>query len=103
MSVTNVSWTGSYDDEDVTVDFVATGTHYYSPGCMYRRNGDPGDPPEDEYNVDRIDITAAHNDDGECLSCLTEAQLDRLEDDITVAIEDGEYEPSVDYMDPEED
>lgn len=28
---------------------IATGKHYHDPGSMYKRNGDPGDPPEDSY------------------------------------------------------
>jgi hypothetical protein len=103
MFKTNVTWSGSYDDEDVTVDFIATGTHYYSPGCMYRRNGDPGDPPEDDYEVESIDITSAHDDNGECLSRLTDAKIGELEEKIASAIDNGDYEPEDDYMDPEED
>ncbi len=37
------------DDEEIEVEAVAE--EYHDPGCMYRRNGDPGDPPEDSFEI----------------------------------------------------
>lgn len=36
------------DDEDVVITMPITldVSTYYDPGCMYRANGDPGDPPD---------------------------------------------------------
>ena len=45
-----------YKDKEYDVDVTALGTYTYYPGCMYRKNGDPGDPPEENLNVDSFDV-----------------------------------------------
>lgn len=47
----------TYDGKEYCVDVHATAEYYYSPGCMYRRNGDPGDPPEYDFEIIDIDAT----------------------------------------------
>ena len=47
----------SYNGREYSVDVHATAEQYYSPGCMYRRNGDPGDPPEYDFEITDIDAT----------------------------------------------
>jgi len=47
----------SYNGREYSVDVHARAEYYYSPGCMYRRNGDPGDPPEYDFEITDIDAT----------------------------------------------
>lgn len=47
----------SYNGREYSVDVHATAECYYSPGCMYKRNGDPGDPPEYDFEITDIDAT----------------------------------------------
>ena len=46
-------------DVEWQLDFEAKGTWYHEDGCMYRRNGDPGDPPYDETEIEEINILSA--------------------------------------------
>lgn len=52
-----------------------------SPGCMYKRNGDPGDPPEAE----EIDINEVYAEGStvNLLDFLSEATLENLEERIS--------------------
>lgn len=89
---TDVYWTGTYlMKDDTEAEFRAYGTYYYSPGCMYRRNGDPGDPPEEEIDVKKIYVDSLVDVDGKSVS-LTEEKLKELEGDIEEAITDGDFE-----------
>lgn len=47
-----------YDvDDGMTCTLDATAYYHYTPGTMYKRNGDPGDPPETEFEVLSIELT----------------------------------------------
>lgn len=55
-----------YRDDDVQleinnkwyrVDVEAEASYYYSPGRMYMRNGDPGYPPDESFDIDDIYAT----------------------------------------------
>lgn len=46
-----------------SVDVSATAEYYYSPGSMYRSNGDPGDPPESELEITNIESFWTYFDD----------------------------------------
>lgn len=50
-------------DKLYDVEFFATAEYTYSPGCMYKRNGDPGDPPEEDFYL--MDVDAIWRLDGE--------------------------------------
>lgn len=82
-------FTGMKDDTEV--EFRAYGTYYYSPGCMYRKNGDPGDPPEEEIDVNKIYIDSLVDVEGKSVS-LTDEKLKELEGDIEEATLDGDFE-----------
>lgn len=45
-------YTGTIEWKGNEVEFTALVScdWYHEDGCMYRRNGDPGDPPYDEYD-----------------------------------------------------
>lgn len=112
MSRNNVYWDGSvhitYKDTELDVDVSAFGAYYYSPGTMYRRNGDPGDPPEAEAeaDVDTIDIEAIYIDGVNILSWLKDKVIKEIEGLCQDAIEDGQlemesYEPDYDDYEPE--
>jgi len=117
MSKSAVYWDGSvnitYKDVELDVDVIASGTYYYSPGCMYRRNGDPGDPPEEETDIDKLDVEAVYLDDINITSWLKPEVIKEIEDLCYEAIEDGQLgngegldpEPYDDYDDyePEDD
>lgn len=100
----NAYWSGTYyvDYENkeaidkASVEFTARGTYYYSPGSMYRNNGDPGDPPEEDIDVKSIDITCIRDEEGNDITdSYTEEQIKSIKDDIISEIECGEYQ---DYM-----
>lgn len=119
MSKGNVYWDGSvnitYKGIELDVDVIASGTYYYSPGCMYRRNGDPGDPPEEETDIDKLDVEGVFitGIDVDILKWLNKETIKEIEDLCYEAIEDGQLgngegldpEPYDDYDDyePEDD
>lgn len=41
-------------DKTYRIDVQATASYYYDSGCMYMRNGDPGYPPESEFDVEDV-------------------------------------------------
>lgn len=86
----NVTYKGVYLD----IDLCASGTYQYSPGCMYRRNGDPGDPPEEETEIDTIDIGGVFiaGIDTDILKWLNKEAIKEIEDLCYEAIEDGQLE-----------
>lgn len=44
-----------YEDKLYSIECTAYGTYSYYPGCMYMRNGDPGYPPEENFDVDKVE------------------------------------------------
>lgn len=80
-----------YDDEDR--ELIVTGDYSpYHPGTMYRRNGDPGDPPEPaEFSISQVlsdgsDITAECDLvdlELRCLEEITEEEDCEEDSDIT--------------------
>lgn len=118
MSKSAVYWDGSvnitYKDVELDVDVSAQGTYYYSPGCMYRKNGDPGDPPEEETDITSIDIEGVFitGIDVNILKWLNKETIKEIEALCQEAIEDGQLgngeglEPDYDDYDdyePEDD
>ena len=112
MSKGNVYWDGgvhiTYKDIELDVDVSATGSYYYSPGTMYRRNGDPGDPPEEETDITSIDIEGVFitGIDVDILKWLNKETIKAIEDLCCEAIEDGQLEmescePDYDDYEPE--
>lgn len=62
------------------------GTVYYSPGSMYRSNGDPGDPPEYDSELEYFEVTS-------CTMNGSEEELNIIEgSDLYDAIEEKLYE-----------
>ena len=62
-----------YDDDDYTIEvggfLYRLGVHAeaeysYTPGSMYRRNGDPGDPPEESFELTSLECLGAERGDG---------------------------------------
>lgn len=109
MSRNNVYWDGSvnitYKNVELDVDVIASGTYYYSPGCMHRRNGDPGDPPEEETDIISIDIEGVYiaGIDVDILKWLNKETIKAIEDLCYEAIEDGQLEMQVDEPDYDDD
>lgn len=96
MSRNNVYWDGSvhitYKDTELDVDVSASGTYYYSPGCMYRRNGDPGDPPEEDTEVTDIEVEFVYLEDINITAWLKDEVIKEIEELCQEAIEDGQLE-----------
>lgn len=65
------------DGKNYTVDVTARADYYYDAGCMYRRNGDPGDPPESEFEIEEVNAVW-HDEDGNVVEA-TEEMTDALE------------------------
>lgn len=94
MSRNNVYWDGcvsiEYDGVDLDVDVHASGTYYYYPGCMYRKNGDPGDPPEEDITVEKLTVEKVYLDDEDISSWLNQDTLRAITDECMNAIEEGQ-------------
>ena len=88
---------------DYTVDVTAHADYYYDAGRMYMRNGDPGYPPESEFNIEDVEAVW-HDVDGKIVT-PTEEMTDALEDYLQDADgwEDKEPpEPDYDYYEERE-
>lgn len=57
----------SYSNDDLeieidgvfySVDVEATASYYHDDGRMYMRNGDPGYPPDDDFEIDEVNINS---------------------------------------------
>lgn len=97
-------WDGSvhieYKNVELDVDVIASGTYYYYPGCMYRRNGDPGDPPEEDTTVEKIEVEAVYLDGADIVSWLKDEVIKEIEELCIDAIEEGQL-GSGESMEPE--
>ena len=45
----------SYEGRDYHINLRAKAKEYHDPGRQYLRNGDPGDPPEDDFELISVD------------------------------------------------
>ena len=74
---------GSYDNSDYRISYKGKeycmlvsvrGEGWYTPGTMYRSNGDPGDPPDGDWVIKEIEITQIKvwNDDQDTWENLTD-------------------------------
>lgn len=90
----NARWDGcvhvEYKGVEYDVDIHATGYEYHDPGCMYLRNGDPGYPPEDDCDINLLEIEAVFIDNEEIT--LTEELERALEICCEEAILEGQLE-----------
>ena len=104
MSRSAVLWDGSvhieYDGVELDCDVRASGTYYYYPGCMYRRNGDPGDPPEEDTTVEKLTVETVYLDGADITSWLNQDTLKAITDECMNAIEEGQL-GSGESMEPE--
>lgn len=46
-------WIG---DKEYSGSVEAYGEGWYEPGTMYRRNGDPGDPPDGDWDIKEVEV-----------------------------------------------
>jgi hypothetical protein len=83
---------------DYTVDVTAHADYYYDAGRMYMRNGDPGYPPESEFEIEDVDAVW-YDADGKKVDAITEEMTDALNDALedVDGWEDCEYEDEPDY------
>lgn len=44
-----------YEGRDYHINLRAKAKEYHAPGRLYLRNGDPGDPPEDDFELKSVD------------------------------------------------
>lgn len=94
-----------YDDVELDCDIWASGTSYYYPGCAYSRNGDPGDPPEEDITVEALDVTYVYLEGTDITSWLNQDTLRAITEECIYAIEEGQLgsgaraEPEPDELD----
>lgn len=112
MGKSSVKWSGektyTINGDEYEVEFTAYGTYYYDPGCMYLRNGDPGYPPEEDVEVEEVEIESLFRydpviDDG--VEVVDDAVEEAITEAIIEALCDGQYEVNYDepyYPEPEE-
>lgn len=79
-----------YDDVELDCDVLASGTSYYYPGCAYNRNGDPGDPPEEDITVESLDAEHVYLEDTDITSWLNQDTLRAIIEECMSAIEEGQ-------------
>lgn len=67
-SIKRGRWSGKgetylvHNDVDYVVEYEASGTYFSDPGCMYLKNGDPGYPPEEDFEVTKIECMVKYED-----------------------------------------
>ena len=44
-----------FEDKDYRVEVNAIAVEYHEPGCMYLSNGDPGYPPDDDFELKSVE------------------------------------------------
>ena len=94
-----------YDDVELDCDVLALGTFYYYPGCAYSRNGDPGDPPEEDITVESLDVEYVYLEGTDITSWLNQDTLRAITEECINIIEDGQLgsgeraEPEPDELD----
>jgi hypothetical protein len=89
-----------YNGAEYSVALSAYGEGWYEPGTMYRSNGDPGDPPDGDWEIKEIDISQIKvwDDDQDTWENLTDYsdEYDRLEkilkDEIESNLEESDFE-----------
>lgn len=89
-----VVWDGivriDYDDVELDCDVLASGTSYYYPGCAYNRNGDPGDPPEEDITVESLDVKYVYLEGIDITSWLKQDTWRAITEACICVIEDGQ-------------
>lgn len=94
-----------YEDVELDCDVLASGTSYYYPGCAYCRNGDPGDPPEEDITVEALDVEYVYLEGTDITSWLNQDTLRAITEECINVIEDGQLgsgeraEPEPDELD----
>ena len=88
------------EDKTYSGEVSATGVEYHEPGCMNLRNGDPGYPPEDEFNITSFgvltlfdeetneDLLETYNSDSEFKKSIDDAVHTKLD----TAYENNEWD-----------
>lgn len=78
------------------LDIHAEANYWYTPGTMYRNNGDPGDPPDEDLEIEKVDANwYLLDEDGE------ETKVDAT-DDMTAELYDYLYDMSIDDWESDE-
>lgn len=89
----------NYNNEEYEADVLARGTYSFRKGRMYMRNGDPGYPDEESFEIDDIEVEAVFDAEGNEVS-YTEDMYDCIEEALNdVDWEIDDYEPP----EPEDD
>lgn len=112
MRKSSVKWVGcktyTINEDEYEVEFKAYGTYWHDPGCMYLRNGDPGYPPEEDIEIDDVEIESIFRydpviDDG--VEVVDDEEIEEaIEEAIIESCENGEVEMEYNelYDEPEE-
>ena len=79
-----------YDDVELDCDVLASGTSYYYPGCAYNRNGDPGDPPEEDITVESLEVEYVYLGGIDITSWLKQNTLRAITEACICVIEEGQ-------------
>ena len=77
-------------NDTVTCTVYATAYYSYTPGTMYKRNGDPGDPPEEDFEVLDVDLSdfRSINENGDDWEFEpTPGQMEIFKDQVTEWLE----------------
>ena len=66
----------------------ASAYYHYTSGTMYRRNGDPGDPPEEDFDVLSVTVENVQESGTDDTVPVTQDMIDTVHG----MLEDGDYD-----------
>jgi hypothetical protein len=105
QTYTNSALTLIVNGVEYTIDVTAYADYYYDAGCMYMRNGDPGYPPESEFEIEEVNAVwyDAEGEEVEATEEMTTALEDYLQNaDGWESSDPSDEEPDYDYYEERE-
>ena len=95
----------SVGGKDYKVDVFAVGFYDYRPAVMYLRNGDPGYPEEETWEVDEVDaVWKETKEDGSEIEVEPTAEMEEALERWLYDLDWDEWDcPERDYEPPEPD
>lgn len=90
---------------EYSVHVSAYGEGWYEPGSLYRSNGDPGDPPDGDWEIKEVEILGIEFYDDDCDTWVNLIdysddyhKLEKIfKDEIESNLEESDFEIT-DYM-----
>lgn len=93
------------DDKKYTADVKARASYSFRRGRMYLRNGDPGYPDEEDFEIDDVEVLSITDENGDEITYDEDTMYDPICDALNGVdwIQDECEPPEPDYDPPEYD